>query len=320
MIDYTDFSDHNANTKLSPHLDSIQKFIETAFINNDIVKWQNAIDCLPDISPSIIDLNRSVIQIGAKKDCTDTERVELKNQLMKLHPWRKGPYNVFGEYIDTEWRSDWKWDRIQEYIAPLINRNVLDVGCGNGYHSWRVLGEGAKSVIGIDPFLLSIFQFETVKNFVGEKPIWILPHKMEEFPQSTHYFDTVLSMGVLYHRRSPLDHLIELRDSLRNGGELVLETLVIEGELGEVLVPEKRYAKMRNVWFIPSILTLKSWMKRIGFKNVRLINVTRTNFDEQRKTRWMTFESLPDFLDPKNPDLTVEGYPAPKRAIFISEV
>ena len=143
---------------------------------------------------------------------------------------------------------------------------------------------------------------------------------MEEFPQSTHYFDTVLSMGVLYHRRSPLDHLIELRDSLRNGGELVLETLVIDGELGEVLVPEKRYAKMRNIWFIPSILTLESWMKRIGLKNVRLINVTRTNFDEQRKTRWMTFESLPDFLDPKNPDLTIEGYPAPKRAIFISEV
>ena len=56
-------------------------------------------------------------------------------------------------------------------------------------------------------------------------------------------------MGVLYHRRSPIDHLLELKGCLQTGGELVLETLVIDGGLGEVLVPENRYAKMRNVWF-----------------------------------------------------------------------
>ena len=179
---------------------------------------------------------------------------------------------------------------------------------------------GASSVIGIDPFLLSLFQFEAVKHFIGESHIWLLPYKMEQFPQSTNYFDTIFSMGVLYHRRSPFDHLIELRDSLRNGGELVLETLVIDGKLGEVLVPEKRYAKMRNVWFIPSALTLEQWMKRIGFRNVRLVNVTKTTFEEQRKTDWMTFESLSEFLDPQNPDLTIEGYPAPKRAIIIAEI
>jgi tRNA (mo5U34)-methyltransferase len=31
-------------------------------------------------------------------------------------------------------------------------------------------------------------------------------------------------MGVLYHRRSPLEHLWQLKDQLVNGGELVLET------------------------------------------------------------------------------------------------
>ena len=320
MIDYSDFFDHIEQTKLSPHLESMQKFIETAFSNSDITKWQNAISNFPSISPSVIDLNKSTIQIGTENDCSDKDKVELRDQLMKLHPWRKGPYNLFGNFIDTEWRSDWKWDRIKEHITPLINRNVLDVGCGNGYHCWRALNMGASSVIGIDPFLLSLFQFEAVKHFIGESPIWLLPYKMEQFPQSTNYFDTIFSMGVLYHRRSPFDHLIELRDSLRNGGELVLETLVIDGKLGEVLVPEKRYAKMRNVWFIPSALTLEQWMKRIGFRNVRLVNVTKTTFEEQRKTDWMTFESLLDFLDPQNSNLTIEGYPAPKRAIIIAEI
>lgn len=318
MIDYPNFYDHIAESKLSPHLDTMRKFIDSAFINNDITKWQSAIDSFPKITPSVIDLNKNAIQIGAENDCSDKERLELRKQLMKLHPWRKGPYNLFGNYIDTEWRSDWKWDRLKNDISSLKNKNVLDVGCGNGYHSWRILGEGAKSVIGIDPFLLSLYQFSAIKHFVGKKQIWLLPFKMEQFPQSTRYFDTVFSMGVLYHRRSPFDHLIELRDSLQNGGELILETLIIDGKAGEVLVPDKRYAKMRNVWFIPSTLTLELWLKKIGFKNIRFIDVTKTTFNEQRKTEWMIFESLSDFLDPQNPELTIEGYTAPKRAIFIS--
>ena len=79
-------------------------------------------------------------------------------------------------------------------------------------------------------------------------------------------FDTVFSMGVLYHRRSPFHHLAELKNCLKPDGELVLETLVIDGKRGEVLVPERRYSKMHNVWFLPSCLTLESWLKRSGLK------------------------------------------------------
>jgi len=138
-------------------------------------------------------------------------------------------------------------------------------------------------------------------------------------PADLQSFDTVFSMGVFYHRRSPMDHLSELRGHLRNGGELVLETLVIDGPNGQVLVPENRYAKMRNVWFIPSCLTLESWLKRCTFKNIRLIDVTRTTTDEQRRTDWMHHDSLTDQLNPQNPALTAEGLPAPQRAIFLAE-
>lgn len=102
-------------------------------------------------------------------------------------------------------------------------------------------------------------------------------------------------MGVLYHRRSPIDHLMDLRNRLRSGGELVIETLVIDGELGEVLVPEGRYARMRNVWFLPTCATLMSWMQRCGFKDMRVIDINQTSMQEQRATPWMTFNSLQDF-------------------------
>jgi tRNA (mo5U34)-methyltransferase len=75
---------------------------------------------------------------------------------------------------------------------------------------------------------------------------------------------------------------------------------------------------MRNVWFIPSILTLESWLKKSGFKNIRLVNVTPTTTEEQRKTDWMKFDSLNNFLSTSDSSKTIEGHPAPKRAIVIA--
>jgi tRNA (mo5U34)-methyltransferase len=182
-----------------------------------------------------------------------------------------------------------------------------------------MLGAGAKRVIGIDPTLISVMQFHLIKKLYGEEaPIDVLPVGIEQLPYGMKAFDTVFSMGVLYHRRSPIDHLLELREALKTGGELVLETLVIEGGLGDTLLPEDRYAKMRNVWFLPSCETLLSWLKRCGFKNSRIVNVCKTSVEEQRTTEWMTFYSLTNFLDPQNPDLTCEGLPAPMRAIVIA--
>jgi len=319
MIDYSSFFEYIKSSQLSRYESYFREKIDNAFeLNNDISKWQNAIDNFPAISPSKIGISNSTISIGNAEDCTEVEKRDLKESLMELHPWRKGPYNIFGNFIDTEWRSDWKWNRLKEHISALQNKKVLDVGCGNGYHCWRMLGEGAKSVIGVDPFMLSIFQFNAINHFIKNNSLWLLPIKMENFPEQTKFFDTVFSMGVLYHRRSPFDHLYELRDALHSKGELVLETLVIDGKLGEVLVPEERYAQMRNVWFIPSTLTLESWLKKSGFKNIRLVDVTPTTVEEQRKTEWMKFDSLNDFLSPSDSTKTIEGYPAPKRAIFIA--
>lgn len=267
------------------------------------------IQCLLDVD---------AIQIGESKDLTGVAREQLENQLRTLHPWRKGPYNLFGIRIDSEWRSDWKWARLKNHIAPLDNKRVLDVGCGNGYHCWRMLGAKAKMVVGIDPLLLNVMQFQIIKKLHGEAPVYVLPLGIEELPYGLKAFDTVFSMGVLYHRRSPIDHLLELRDCLKPGGELVLESLVIDGRLGETLLPEGRYANMRNVWFLPSCETLISWLKRCGFNNIRRVDITTTLVEEQRSTEWMQFHSLKDFLNAENPQLTCEGHPAPKRAIFIA--
>ena len=295
----------------------MQKFDPRRF--GDLPKWLAAYDSLPDVKPSAMDLNSDAVQIGTSDDIDLNQREVLELLFRQLLPWRKGPFDIFGMSLDTEWRSDYKWNRLKKYITPLNGRYVLDVGCGNGYHLWRMLGAGAKMAIGVDPTMLYVMQFQFIQRYMQNYAAAVLPLGIDDLADDIQLFDTVFSMGLLYHRRSPYDHLLKLKSLLRDSGELVLDTLVIEGKSGEVLSPEGRYAKMKNVWFIPSVKTLEGWLKRSGYKNICLVDVNRTTFEEQRVTNWIGSQSLADFLDPQDPRLTAEGYPAPIRAVVLAE-
>lgn len=284
--------------------------------HGDMGRWLRALKKFPTNQPDIIDL-KTQVSVSYEEGVANGEQKRLESLLRLLHPWRKGPYHVHGIHIDTEWRSDWKWDRLLPHISPLHGRSVLDVGCGNGYHMWRMLGEGAKLTVGIDPSNLFLIQFEAIKRLMGQQhPAYLLPLGIEQLPE-LKAFDTVFSMGVLYHRRSPLDHILQLKNQLRKGGEVILETLVIDGDENAVLVPTGRYAQMHNVYFFPSAKALKVWMEKCGFIDVKIVDECVTTTDEQRSTDWMTNNSLPEYLDPQDPSKTIEGYPAPKRAILI---
>ena len=250
---------------------------------------------------------------------TSVQSKNLESLLQQLRPWRKGPFEIGSVTIDTEWRSDWKWNRIADAVE-WCDRSVLDVGCGNGYFGWRMLDAGARRVTGLDPFLLFVVQHELVRRLAGQSANYVLPLTDACLIPRLNAFDITVSMGVLYHRTDPVDHLQLLRESLRAHGRLVLETLIIDSSQTTVLVPRDRYAKMRNVWFIPSLSMLSVWLKRTGFYDVHILDVTPTTSREQRRTDWMTFESLDDFLDSSDSGQTVEGYPAPLRAVVTARV
>jgi len=319
---FDDLFEFMKTNQLAPWLDTLIPLLKQKLQENphgDLQRWLKAFDQLPDIKADEIYLNQPRVGASTNIALSESSQAQLNESLKGLMPWRKGPYELFGTHIETEWRSDWKWERIKEHISPLKNRIILDVGCGSGYHCWRMLGEGAQQVIGIDPNFLFLFQFEALKKYCGvNAPIHLLPVRMEDVPAQLGAFDTTFSMGVLYHRRSPIDHLIELKGTLVKGGELVLETLVCDGDLGYTLMPEDRYAMMRNVWSIPSIPTLELWLRRAGFDNIQCVESNQTSLEEQHSTDWMQYQSLKDFLDPENLNITAEGYPAPKRATFIA--
>ena len=286
--------------------------------HGDFDKWATALAALPKITPSDIDLTQAAITVGQQADVDASQYTSLSDLLHTFHPWRKGPFKLFDIFIDTEWRSDLKWDRLLPHIAPLSGRRVLDIGCGSGYHCWRMRGAGADFVLGVDPTLMFVMQYFVLQHFIQDWRVAVLPLGIDELSAVKPCFDTVFSMGLLYHRRDPLAHLQQLKRYLAKDGELVLETLVIEPQHGDVLVPEGRYAQMRNVWSIPSVATLSQWLAQAGYRHIRCVDVTPTTSEEQRVTPWMQFQSLADFLDPDDSSKTIEGYPAPLRAMMLA--
>ena len=284
----------------------------------DLPRWRAAIAALPSLETEVVNLD--TIAITASGTVNAEKLMELETALRGLHPWRKGPYSLFGVNIDTEWRSDFKWDRLAHAIDSLEGRRVLDVGCGSGYHCWRMKGAGAAEVIGIDPTPLFVLQFKAIQRYLNIDTVHVLPLALEQLPPKLKAFDTTFSMGVLYHRRSPIDHLTDLRDTLVSGGQLVVETLVVEGDEDTVFVPPDRYARMGNVWFLPIPAALMKWISKAGFIDVALVDVNQTTVAEQRSTDWMTFYSLSNFLDSADHNKTVEGHPAPMRAIVTARL
>jgi tRNA (mo5U34)-methyltransferase len=290
------------------------RFADSA--HGDISKWRAVIDKLPDITDATAILNAPAVST-ASPSVSPALRDEIRDLLLQLRPWRKGPFNIHGIDIDAEWRSDLKWDRLKNEITALRHRRILDVGCGNGYYALRMMGEGAQSVVAIDPTLLFVFQFLALNHFLAVPSVNVLPLRLHELPGAQKFFDTTFSMGVLYHQREPLEHLAQLLSTLRPGGELVLETLILPGAEPLVLEPESRYARMRNVWHLPTATALEEWLRQAGFGDIRLVAVTATTIDEQRSTEWMPFESLAEALAPDDSCRTVEGLPAPTRALVI---
>ncbi|MBT3236484.1 MAG: tRNA 5-methoxyuridine(34)/uridine 5-oxyacetic acid(34) synthase CmoB [Bdellovibrionales bacterium] len=273
------------------------------------------LESLPAIRATSAQFNQSVVTIGSPADISSSQHQQIMESLTKLIPWRKGPFNLMGVELDAEWRSDVKWDRIDQVLGDLSGKLVLDIGCGNGYYMFRMLAKNPELVLGIDPVWHCHAQFHLINHFA---PINQLHHHqmgIDHLPMMGQLFDTILSMGIIYHHRHPIQQLTDIYQALRPKGELILESIGIPGETPHALFPPDRYAQMSNVWFIPTISCMINWLKKSKFKEIEVLADTPLTPQEQRLTRWCPppHRSLSDFLDPNDPTRTVEGFDAPRR-------
>ena len=278
-----------------------------------IESWLNVFNDLPEIKEAKIHLTDEVT-VDFRSD-QDNEMEELFLQLM---PWRKGPFRINDIFIDSEWDSARKWKRFQELSLDLSGKSILDVGSGNGYYAFRMLGMGANQVLCLEPNLMHVSQFTAVNHFIGTENIRMVPERLEHAGLKDTRFDLIFSMGLLYHQRNPKEHLLKLIGLLKNEGKLILETIIAPEEYGLALVPEDgRYASMPNVHYVHTHRGCSSIFEELNLKLIAETDLVATNLTEQRKTKWMPFKSFESALKEEDKSVTVEGYPAPQRKFYI---
>ena len=291
-------------------------------IRNERAKWLEWKNIVPmrDALKNIQTINTNDLEIklddwvtaGNSENITSDELSMLEKNLEAVIPWRKGPFNLCGVELDSEWQSNLKYNLLQKHF-DLKDKIVADVGCNNGYYMFRMLEQKPKKLVGFDPSAIFKTQFDIVNHFVkSDIKYELLGVEHLEFYE--HKFDMIFMLGVLYHRSDPIASLKSLNRALNKGGEIIVDSFMIDGEDEVALCPESRYAMIPNVYFLPTVNCFKNWLKRAGFTDIELIEITTTDDKEQRVTKWTFGMSLDDFRDPEDPTKTIEGYPAPKRA------
>ena len=281
----------------------------------NIRPYQEAIGALPEYADIDVTLGDSVSIHIDNLSNEDAEQIKQTALLMK--PWRKGPFKINGLFIDSEWQSQIKYNLLEPHF-DLKGKIVGDIGCNNGYYLFRMLTQNPEKLVGFDPSAIYYSQFQFIDHFVKSGIVYeLLGVEHVEFYE--HKFDVLFCLGVLYHRSDPVAMLKSLYKGLNKEGELILDTFMIDGEEEVCLTPKERYSKIPNIYFVPTVNALKNWCLRAGFNSVEVLDIKKTDLTEQRKTDWIDTQSLEDFLDPDDPNKTVEGYPAPKR-VYIKAV
>ena len=161
-------------------------------------------------------------------------------------------YNNIANHFDKT-RSGYIWSGIKNFINSLDPSSITaDIGCGNGYYMFRMLKHNPRMVLGIDPSQLTYMQFRAIQHYAKCDKLNYLPLGWADLDIFNQLFDVVFCMGIMYHHRSPVDLLKTIRSVARPSVKLFFDTLIIPGDEDYVLFPKDRYAKMPNVYFLPT--------------------------------------------------------------------
>jgi tRNA (mo5U34)-methyltransferase len=301
-----------------PAIRAIRKAREASYFDPKLDHLRKKLQALVSAHPSVLRLNTPVVSIGKPDDVSASFLENLRDVLEEFKPWKKGPFQLFGVDIDSEWRSDLKWERVATRIGSVSGLRVADIGCNNGYFMFRMAADNPELVIGFEPFAKNLMEYEIMQFFAKVPRLYFELLGVEQINLYPEFFDRVFCMGILYHQTDPIETLRKIYRSLKSGGEVIIDCQGIPGEESVALLPAGRYAQARGIWYLPTLPCLINWMRRTQFRDIECFYNEPLSCDEQRTTDWAPVKSLRDFLDPDDITKTIEGYPAPRRFYVIA--
>ncbi|CAD2071799.1 class I SAM-dependent methyltransferase [Jeotgalicoccus meleagridis] len=111
-----------------------------------------------------------------------------------------------------------EWEMFKALLPDLNDKNILDVGCGFGWHCRYARAQGASSVIGVD---LSEKMIEKAKSMTDDSKITYLQLAVEDIDFIEQQFDVVIS-SLTFHYIESFDRLCQkIYAYLNFGGSFV---------------------------------------------------------------------------------------------------
>lgn len=161
----------------------------------------------------------------------------------------------------------------------LRGKHVLDIGCRDGLFSFKAERMGADEVVGIDndlsePATQFLIPFFNSKVQMRQLNLYDLQ------PDTFGLFDIVIFPGVLYHLRYPFWGLKVIRDVMKGGSHLLIETPIWHGESDKAMLfcpidSEGPYASDPTSCTFFNEKGLVDTMKSLGFETVNIEYLTK---------------------------------------------
>ncbi|MDQ0173133.1 class I SAM-dependent methyltransferase [Paenibacillus tundrae] len=112
-----------------------------------------------------------------------------------------------------------EWHELRTMLPDLKNKDVLDLGCGFGWHCRYARQQQAKSVIGID---LSENMLQRAVQMTDDPKIEYRLQAIEDIHFAPEQFDVVISSLALHYLQRLDEVYAKINTCLKSGGTLVL--------------------------------------------------------------------------------------------------
>lgn len=277
-------------------------------------KLEDSLTKVKSLKSSYLEVSSDAIKIGKNSEIDSSKRNDLKESLESFIPWKKGPFDIFGIMINSEWKSNLKWERLEKHLPNLEGKKIADIGCNNGYYMFKMLKYNPQAIVGFEPVIRHWLCFEMMKSFIDRPlPIFFEPFGVEYISYYKSHFDVIFCLGILYHHTDPIQLLRNIRQALSKNGSIIIDCQGIPGEDSIALVPTKKYAGAKGTWFLPTLNCLINWINRSGYNDIKIIYNEELSTSEQRETSWAPIASLKEFISLTDSSKTIENYPRPRR-------
>ena len=107
-----------------------------------------------------------------------------------------------------------EWDALKKLMPDLIDKQVLDLGCGFGWHCIYAIENGASSVVGVD---ISQKMLEVAREKTHYHQVKYILSAMEDIDFPDESFDIILS-SLAFHYVADYELLIKIYRILKPGG------------------------------------------------------------------------------------------------------